>query len=178
MSAALNLLDDLAAIGATIKPEGDRLILRAGTTAIPADLISRIRQAKSDLLMALASCTDQPHRWPANVGYWDADDWRARFDECAGIAEHCGRVSRTEAETTAFETCVFEWLNRNPAPSLPGGCAWCAKRETASAMVLPFGTEPGTHVWLHSECWSDWYRWRQDGAATALRTMGITPEGA
>ena len=46
MSVARNLLDDLAVIGATIKPAGDRLILRAGRTAIPAALVSRVRAGK------------------------------------------------------------------------------------------------------------------------------------
>jgi hypothetical protein len=36
MNIAHNLLDDLTGIGATIEPAGDRLILRAGPTAIYA----------------------------------------------------------------------------------------------------------------------------------------------
>ena len=35
MNAARELLDDLALIGATVEPAGDRLILRAGPMAIP-----------------------------------------------------------------------------------------------------------------------------------------------
>ena len=60
MSVARNLLDDLAGIGATIKPAGDRLILRAGRTAIPAGLVSRVRKAKADLLATLAAGADRP----------------------------------------------------------------------------------------------------------------------
>jgi hypothetical protein len=48
MNAACDLLDDLAMIGATIEPAGDRLILRAGPTAIPAALVNRVREAKAD----------------------------------------------------------------------------------------------------------------------------------
>ena len=60
MSVAGNLLEDLAGIGATIKPAGERLILRAGRTAIPAALVSRVRTAKADLLTILAAGADHP----------------------------------------------------------------------------------------------------------------------
>ena len=54
MNAARCLLDDLATIGATVEPAGDRLILRAGPTAIPAALVNRLRQAKAELIATLA----------------------------------------------------------------------------------------------------------------------------
>jgi len=41
MSAARDILYDLAELGATIQPAGDRLILRAGPKPIPATLVSR-----------------------------------------------------------------------------------------------------------------------------------------
>jgi hypothetical protein len=47
------LLADLAVIGATVEPAGDRLILRAGSTAIPATLVNRIREAKANLIAML-----------------------------------------------------------------------------------------------------------------------------
>jgi hypothetical protein len=53
MSTARDLLDDLAMIGATVEPAGDRLILRAGLTAIPATLVNRVREAKADLMTSL-----------------------------------------------------------------------------------------------------------------------------
>ena len=58
MNAARDLLDDLAMIGATVEPAGDRLILRAGPIAIPAALVNRVREAKADLIATLAVCTD------------------------------------------------------------------------------------------------------------------------
>ena len=54
MNAARELLDDLALIGATVEPAGDRLILRAGPMAIPARLVNRVREAKADLIATLA----------------------------------------------------------------------------------------------------------------------------
>ena len=58
MSAARDLLADLDLIGAKLEPVGDRLILRAGPTAIPAGLVRRIREAKADL----TGDTRSPHR--------------------------------------------------------------------------------------------------------------------
>jgi hypothetical protein len=54
MTMARNLLRDLALIGATIQPEGDRLILRAGAIPVPAGLVGRVRRAKAELLATLA----------------------------------------------------------------------------------------------------------------------------
>jgi hypothetical protein len=54
MNVAYDLLDDLAVIGATLQPAGDRLILRAGRIAIPAALVHRVREAKADLIATLA----------------------------------------------------------------------------------------------------------------------------
>jgi len=49
MTLAHSVLDELAGIGAKIEPAGAQLILRAGPTAIPAALVRRVREAKSDL---------------------------------------------------------------------------------------------------------------------------------
>jgi hypothetical protein len=144
MTVARNLLEDLAVIGATIKPAGDRLILRAGRIAIPAELVSRIRAAKTDLLTTLSMGADRP----------GGEDARAQ--------------DRPASTHTAIEPQISEWLNQHPAPSRPGHCAWCGRSGSPSTVVLPFGTEPETHTWLHSECWPDWHRARMAEAAKAL----------
>ena len=59
MNIARDLLADLAIIGATVEPSGDRLILRAGSTAIPATLVNRVRAAKADLIAMLALRKDR-----------------------------------------------------------------------------------------------------------------------
>src|SRR5262245_21721450 len=104
---------------------------------------------------------------------WTAEDWRARFDARAGFLEHDGGLLRVQAEVQAFESCLVEWLNRNPRSSPAGRCAWCGKPETPSAMVLPFGAGEN-HEWLHAGCWSAWYRRRREEAVLALRGMGIS----
>ena len=103
---------------------------------------------------------------------WSAEDWRLYFEERAAIAEFDGGLPRAKAEAQAFECCVVTWLDRNPAPSAPGRCAWCGRSES-HAPVVPFGTEPGTHTWLHRECWSAWRKMRPFHAKEALTRMGI-----
>ena len=53
MTSANNILAELRAIGATIKPLGDRLLLRAGSQPVPATIIRRARLAKPELLALL-----------------------------------------------------------------------------------------------------------------------------
>src|SRR5262245_52769674 len=114
MNAPRELLDELAVIGATVEPAGDRLVLRAGPTAIPARLVNRVRDAKADLIATLA-------RHEAG----EQDPFRA---------------AQRQFKCHTLEACVVEWLNQNPAPSASGRCARCGRPESLSAAVLPFGT--------------------------------------
>jgi hypothetical protein len=98
------------------------------------------------------------------------------LDEPARIAEFDGALPREKAEAQAFESCIVEWLNANPSPSQAGRCAWCGKPDTASTVVVPFGSEPGTHVWLHGECWPGWYQWRRAEATKALASKTLSVE--
>lgn len=160
MSAARDLLVDLDLIGASLQPVGDRLILRAGPTAIPASLVRRVREAKADLLATLAVSTDHTVLWSAE---------KRVCDEV---------LPRRQARDRPFESLVVEWLNQHPAPSVPGRCAWCGRPKSPSAMVLPFGNEPGTHTWLHAECWPAWYQARKADAVAALRATDPTLDAA
>jgi hypothetical protein len=155
MSAAGSLFNDLAEIGATIRPAGDRLILRAGRTTIPAALVTRVREAKADLLATLAGGGGRPDSF-ANE--------EKRYDF---------RSPRHRTRDRTLESRIVEWLDQHPAPSPPGRCAWCGGPELLGAVVLPFGTEPGTHAWLHSECWADWHCARRAEATAAIAAMGI-----
>ena len=101
MNAARELLDDLALIGATVEPAGDRLILRAGPMAIPARLVNRVREAKADLIATLA-----------------------RHD-----ASEQASGSQRQFKCRTLEACAIEWLNQHPASSQSGRCAWCGRPE-------------------------------------------------
>jgi len=146
MNAARQLLNDLAVIGATLEPAGDRLILRAGPTAIPAALVNRVREAKADLIAML--------RGPKRV-------------------QHANESPDRNFPHQTSEARVVEWLNEYPAPSPPGRCAWCGTTESPGAVVLPFGTELGTHTWLHAECWPAWHQARRADAIAALNATAI-----
>jgi hypothetical protein len=163
MNLAHDLLKDLTGIGATIEPAGDRLILRAGPIAIPATLVGRIRRAKRELMAALVARKDH--------GTLRTDDKRRREKELTTTQQSKDQSFRYRT----FEDFVIQWLNQHPAPSVPGHCAWCGSPETVGARVVPFGTEPWTHTWLHPECWSDWHRARRINAITALAAMGVAP---
>ncbi len=106
-------------------------------------------------------------------GNWTAEDWRAFYEERAGIAEFDGGQTRAEAEARAFEHCVGEWLNQHPEPSDPGHCAWFGAAETSGARVVPYGTSPAGHAWVHPGCWDAWYQARHRKVASALKGAGI-----
>jgi hypothetical protein len=106
---------------------------------------------------------------------WSPEQWRSFFDERCMMAATNGGQPRVQAETMALECCVVEWLNRNPVPSPAGRCARCGKPDSAGTVVLPFGTEPGTHTWLHAECWGAWQQTCRSQATEALTLMGINP---
>jgi hypothetical protein len=108
---------------------------------------------------------------------WSDEDWRAFFDERAGIAEFDGGLPREQAEVRAFTCCVAEWLNRNPVRSSPGSCLRCGKAELDHDPLLPFGTERTGHAWLHSRCWEAWFAARQVEAVAALEAMRIATSG-
>ena len=116
-------------IGASVKPAGTQLILRAGPKPIPPTLVRRVREAKHDLIEFLY----------------------------------------------ASEGRLVRWLDEHPEPSSAGRCAWCGQRETSDAVVLPFGTVPGTHTWLHARCWRLWNAARRATAACAIILQGAHP---
>ncbi len=114
----------------------------------------------------------------ATASDWTAEDWRAHFDERAGIAEHDGGLTRATAEQQAFECCVIEWLWRNPPPvSGHDRCAHCGQPLGEPGRDgLPYLTGNGGHVWLHSGCHGDWTGQRRVEAAAALAILGL-PKG-
>ena len=138
----------------------------------PTEVLEAIRGHKAEILALLAASKEG----------WSADEWRAFCDERVGIAEFDGGLPRAEAEANAFESCVIEWMKRNPAPSEPGRCAWCGAFETVGcSVIVPFGsdgsTKAGSHTWLHHACWSPWRHVRRMRAIEALRLVGITSSG-
>src|SRR5262249_39714943 len=89
MKIARDLVEELAVIGASIESAGARLTLRAGETAIPADLVGRVRRAKAELLATLTIPTAVPAVWSETE------------EERAAIAEYDGGAPRPWAEALA-----------------------------------------------------------------------------
>lgn len=75
-------------------------------------------------------------------------------------------VSSELAEARAHKGRVVDWLNANPASSLPESCTLCAGPETWGNTLIPFGVGP--HAWLHSDCWPTWRYGRIKEAKAAL----------
>lgn len=96
-------------------------------------------------------------------------DWRDFYNERAAILEYDHELPRAEAESRAREWCVVEWLNRNPASSDPGACAWCHKPEDSDQVVVPFGSS--TSTWLHHDCWHPWQAQRRADAEQVLSKL-------
>jgi hypothetical protein len=161
MSAA-EALKAARAAGIKLAIDGDDLVLEASASP-PSAVIDCLTGHKTEIVAMLRSGHDG----------WSAEDWRLFFEERAAIAEFDGGLPRTEADAQALACCIVEWLNRNPTPSAPGRCAWCGQAESRDAVVLPYGVEPGTHIWPHAECWPAWQDTRRSQAREALARMGI-----
>jgi hypothetical protein len=161
--SAVQALKAARDIGIHLGIDGDDLVLEASMPP-PAAVLEAVSRHKAEIISLLRLTEER----------WSVDDWQVFFAKRAGISGFDGGVPRREAEARAFEACVVEWLNRNPAPSQAGRCAWCGRPESASAVVLPFGTEPGTHSWLHPECWPARHEARRAEAIAALRTVALT----
>jgi hypothetical protein len=161
--SAFEALKLARAAGIEINVDGDDLTLDADVAPPPAvlDLLARHKAQVIALLR------------PGRDG-WSGEDWRALFDERAGIAEFDGGLPRDQAEARAFACCVAEWLNRNPVRSPPGRCLGCGGSDNAHEALLPFGTAPAGHAWLHSHCWLVWHADRKAEAGAALSDLGIS----
>ena len=160
---ALQAIEFAQAAGVTIEVSGDRVLLKAKDKP-PPGVLDLLRHHKPAILKLLKPHTDE----------WCAQDWRAFFDERASILEHDQGMSQLKAESVAYECCFAEWINQNPpTPTDPNlGCAWCGRAETDAAIILPYGAGDGA-VWLHSNCWQDWYQKQKTNAHAALAQMGI-----
>jgi hypothetical protein len=82
------------------------------------------------------------------------------------VADYTDALTQTAPPT--FEQRITRWLDDHPEPSEPGRCAYCGETETRARPVVPFGTDPGTHTWLHSGCLRAWRGQRRFRAVMAV----------
>ena len=153
--------------GIRVSVTGSDLLLDADQEPAPA-VLETLRCYKAEIVDLLAADIDF---WTAED--WLPEDWRAFFDERAGIAEFDGGQSREYAEAMALESCIVQWLNQNPEHSDPGRCAWCEKPDRDGRSIVPIGTEPQDQTWLHRECSNDWHQDRRQRAQEVLVVMGL-----
>ena len=161
MSAA-EALKAARTVGIELVLDGNDLLWEA-TSEPPAVVLDGLSRHKAEIVAILR---------PSKDG-WSAEDWRLFFEERAAVTEYDGGLPRNEAEAQAFECCVVKWLDLNPTPSARGHCAWCGQTEANGAVVVRYGTEPGTHASLHTECWPAWQELRRSQALEALTRIGI-----
>jgi hypothetical protein len=160
--SAVEALRAARAAGVQFTLDGDDLVMTAAA-APSAAMLDALSRHKAEIVALLRSSRDG----------WSGEDWLAFFDERVGIAEFDGGLPRAQAEMRAFDCCVVEWLNRNPARSPPGRCLGCGGSEHTHDKLLPFGTEQTGHAWLHSRCWPAWHASRKAEAVAALSlTLG------
>jgi hypothetical protein len=108
MSAARDLLDDLASIGVRVQLAGDRITVHAGATAIPATILGRIRQAKPELLALLTVMTLRlTARLPSRA--WSGHQLGSRpFGTVGGIMPEASNRSRVTDPATGPARDLFE----------------------------------------------------------------------
>jgi hypothetical protein len=150
-------------------------VWRNHTSQPPAEVMAILKERRFDVqavLSARAHATKTRTREPDT---WGADDWRAFFDERAGIREFDGRLPRLEAERLALADCAEHWLQRNsPAPRGPENGCW----QCGGAGTEPDGADPltsrncrGGVFWVHPRCWADYDATAAAAAKAALSAM-------
>ena len=160
--SAVQALAAARAFGVHLELDGDDLLLKAAGPP-PDAVLAALSRHKPEVVRLLHSAQDGS----------SPDYWHVYFHERVTFAELAGGLPRADAEAQAFECCLVEWLNSNPTPSVAGRCAWCGQSERHGAVVVPYGTEPGSHAWLHAECWPVWHELRRSYAQQALMQMGL-----
>ena len=145
MSPARQLLNELRRRQITIVLRGEKLALTAREPP-PERLLQALKAQRDEVAFLLTP----------DASGWTPEDWRAYFEERAGIRQFEGGFERSEAERLAFGDCVTEWLTRNPERNKPTICSACGSGDKANEPVVPFGVQRFGHTWIHHGCWQNW----------------------
>ncbi len=177
MSDPAVIVDHVLEKGGILRVSGGDLVVDAPAGSLSRDTIQALRQNKPkilELVLGEGGCITPPNRAQQRNTRpdWSETDWRAFYNERAGIAEHLGEVSRADAEARAFECTAVSWLNSHPAPDTgPDKCAHCGGA-IDDGDALPF-LNGARHAWLHQGCHCAWMERRRADAVAALEAMGI-----
>jgi hypothetical protein len=107
------------------------------------------------------------HDWCA-----DASRWRRKFEDGTIVVRRVRNLPQAEAERAAYEIVLVEFLNATHPDTDPNRCAYCGKRETPDATLLPIGIGV-RHAWLHWDCWTPWRTRRRAEAEDNLARLGV-----
>jgi len=176
MSATRELLDRFAEIGATVRPAGrDQLIVRAGANPVPAELVQRLRQAKTEVLAALAPTGHAPEKLnrSASASSW----WRHYLIIRTIDRELVGYRPHREAERLAFGDMILEWHRRHGGRPNPHRCAGCGDElpEFSGLVVDRDGVRVHFDAARRDDCIIAYgQKWR-GAAVAALQALGLDP---
>jgi hypothetical protein len=174
--AALETLDLIARAellyGGKIGLNANGPVWRNHTDQPHAEVMAILKERRSDVQAVLLARSHAIKTRTREPDTWTADDWRAFYDERAGIREFDGHLPRQEAERLALADCAGHWLLRNsPAPHSPeNGCWQCGRAGTDADGADPLITRNcrGGVFWIHPRCWADY-----DAAADAAARAAI-----
>ena len=157
MSAA-DALKAARAAGVELCLDGDDLVLEASAPP-PAEILDLLSLHKPGILSLLR---------PA----WAAEDWREWFEERLAVAMVDGEQAEAAARQIAYGSLIIRWLDLHPVISESDRCAGCG-RPDRPGKIVPFGSVPPGHAWLHPHCWANWHAGRRAEAVAALAAMRI-----
>jgi hypothetical protein len=159
MTAARELLDRLAEIGATVSRVDDRLILRAGSQPVPAALVKRAYQARNELAVAISPLKAEAQFWQRRFVVLTTE-WRA------------GNRDRDGAKRIAWENLANEWHEKHGRRCPACQCAGCGKLLSGRDSIK---LSDGNSVHVEPiDCMIDFGRRWRDEAKTALVSLGVT----
>lgn len=161
----VSLLEQVQALDIRLTVDGTYLKLDFVATP-PPDLIEQLAKRKAEIIQYLSRSQVD----------WRSTDWREFFEERASVAQFCGKMSPEDAELSAFDSCVTEWLRKHPTRSDNRCCPECRQ---STGLLIPYVTDlsssnPG-HTWLHQACANAWHQARRELSIRCLREMGIRP---
>ena len=160
MTTVCDLLDRLSEIGATIRPAGGHLILRAGSKPVPADLVKRLHKAKAEVLATLVPEVIEGRRW------------RERFTVLT-FAWGAGKRDWEAARRLAWCDLQNEWHKRHGRRWPAWQCAGC-ERPIGGLDAIDLPDKSRVHF-EPIDCMINYgLRWRGD-AQRGLIALGLKP---
>ena len=146
-------LRSAAEAGVRVQVDGKALELEASSEP-PACVLEFLSRYKPHVIALLLS---SDHGWAG-------EDWRAYFDERAGIAEYDGKLSRQKAEALAFGCCVLKWLELTFRCPEPGRCLCAGDAISGSSISIEA-----------RRCRREWQEEGWFAALDFLKETGIEP---